>query len=182
MFEWTNTYLVMGHFFKYPRLDFTLSEVAKATNLSKSTVSGIIDNLRNAGFVSIIDLGVVYRIKANTDNWIYRREKIVYNYANIVRSNIVENLVNKYQNPKCILLFGSYRRGEDDEDSDIDLAVEVPEGIEAGEFRSDEFKVFEDFVKRKVVVHVFTRKQIDQNVFMGIANGMVLYGLLEARK
>jgi predicted nucleotidyltransferase len=181
-FEWTTTYLVMGHFFKYPRIDFTLSEVAQATNLSKSTVSAIINNLRNAGFVRITDLGIVYRITANPDSWIYRREKIIYNFANVVRSDIVEHLVNKYKNPKCILLFGSYRKGEDDEDSDIDIAVEVTDGEETGEFHLEGFKLFEDFAKRKVVVHVFTRKQVNNNVFMGIANGIVLHGLLEARK
>ena len=52
MFDiFTSTYLVMFHFFKYPSLDFTVSEVAKNTKLSKATVSKIIAELRQIGFV-----------------------------------------------------------------------------------------------------------------------------------
>ncbi len=182
LFAWTTTYIVMGHFFKYPRIDFSLSEVAKETNLSKATLSGVLSSLRSAGFVTTVDLGVIYRIRANTDAWIYKREKIVFNYANIVRSNIVEYLANKYNNPKCIVLFGSYRLGEDDIDSDIDIAVEVPDGEPTGEFTFPEFSDFEKLVKRKVIVRVFSRKEVDKNVFTGIANGIVLFGLLEVSK
>lgn len=182
MFEWTNTYIVMGHFFKYPSIEFTLSEVAKNTGLSKGSVSGIVNNLKAVGFVEIKDLGVVYRIRANTDNWIYKREKIGYNFASLIRSNIVEFLINKYKNPKCILVFGSFRKGEDDRGSDIDIAVEVQGGEKTGIFEYPEFKEFEKLLERKVTVHVFERSEIDDNLFTNIANGIILYGFLEVSK
>lgn len=182
LFEWTNTYIVMGHFFRYPSRDFTLSEVAKATKLSKGSVSGIISRLKAADFVKVVDLGVVYRIKANTNSGIYRREKIVFNLANLARGNVVEFLVNEFKNPRCIILFGSYRKGEDDEGSDIDIAVELPSGDKPGEFEFKEFCEFEKAVGRKVAVRSFCRDEIDKNVFLNIANGIVLYGFLEVRK
>lgn len=182
LFEWTNTYIVMGHFFKYPSIEFTLSEVAKSTGLSKASVSGIINNLRAVGFIEIKDLGVVYRIRANVDNWIYKREKIGFNFASLIRSNIVEFLINKHKNPKCIIVFGSFRKGEDDRGSDIDIAVEVTKGEDTGIFEYPEFKEFEKLLERKVTVHVFERGRIDNNLFTNMANGIVLYGFLEVGK
>jgi len=178
----TNTSIVMSLFFKYPGIEFALSEVARKTKISKATVSKIIANLKKCGFVEVINLGVVYRIRANTENWIYQREKIAHNFASIYRSNIVEFLVKEFNNPKCIVLLGSFRKGEDDKDSDVDIAVEVSGKIETGIFNYDEFREFEDIVGRKVAVHVFNRKKITNNVFTGIANGIVLYGLLEVHK
>ena len=182
LFEWTNTYVVMGHFFKYPSIEFTLSEVARNTGLSKASVSGIINNLREVGFVEIKDLGVVYRIRANADNYIYKREKIGYNFASLIRSNIVEFLVNKFRNPKCIIVFGSFRKGEDDRGSDIDIALEVSKGENTGIFVYSEFKEFEKLLERKVTVHAFERGKIDDNLFVNMANGIVLHGFLEVRK
>jgi predicted nucleotidyltransferase/biotin operon repressor len=178
----TSTLTVMELFFKYPSVEFSLSEVAEKTGLSKGTVSKIIKNLKEGGFVTVVDLDIVYRIRAARENWMYQREKIVRNFASIVRSNIVEFLVKEFNNPKCIILFGSFRKGEDDEDSDIDLAVEVNTGVETGTFEYDEFKEIEKLLNRKITVHVYDRKKIKANVFTAIANGIVLYGLLEVSK
>ncbi len=178
----TSTLMVMELFFKFPSIEFTLSEVAQKTGLSKGTVSKIIKNLEEADFITIVDLGIVYRIRANRGAWPYQREKIISNLASVVRSNIVEFLVREYKNPRCISLFGSYRKGEDDEDSDIDVAVEVPEGIETGNFEYEEFKEVEEALNRRITVHAYNRKRIDPNVFISIANGIVLYGLLEVSK
>ncbi len=178
----TKTYLVMMQFFKYPSLDFTLSETAKNTNLSKATVSKIIRELKTIGFVTVKDLGVIYRIKANGDNLFYRREKAIYNLHMLIRNNVVEFLAQKFNNPKCIVLFGSYRKGEDDKGSDIDIAVEVPEGMKTGIFNFEELKEFEKIMERRVTVQVFNRKDVNDNLFLNIANGIVLYGFLEVSK
>ena len=183
MFDiFTSTSLVMAHFFKYPSLEFTLSEIAVTTGLSKATVSGIIKELKAVDFVVVKDLGVIYRIKANVDSHIYRREKVIYNLHILVRNNITEFLVQKFSTPRCIVLFGSYRKGEDDRESDIDIAVEVPDGVKTGVYHYEELTAFEKAVERKVSVHAFNRKEIAGNLFASIANGMILYGFLEVSK
>jgi predicted nucleotidyltransferase len=183
MFDiFTSTSIVMAHFFKYPSLEFTLSEIAASTSLSKATVSGIIKELKAADFVIVKDLGVIYRIKANVDGHIYRREKIIYNLHLLIRNNITEFLTQKFNTPRCVVLFGSYRRGEDDRGSDIDIAVEVPDGVKTGVYHYGELAAFEKMVERKVSVHAFSRKEIDGNLFMNVANGVLLYGFLEVSK
>jgi len=178
----TSTLMVMELFFKYPNIEFTLSEVAEKTGLSKATASKIIKNLQKNEFVNIVNLEVVYRIRANTDNRTYQREKIARNIATMVRSDIVEFLAEEFNRPKCIVLFGSFRTGEDDVDSDIDIAVEVSDKRESGVFEFKEFKDIESILGRKITVHVFNRGSIDNNLFTNIANGFVMYGLLEVSK
>lgn len=178
----TSARIVMAYLFRYPAIEFTLSEIAAGTKLSKATVSGIIQKLADADFVTLVDLEVVWRIRANTGSWMYRREKIAYNIQEIIRSGIVEFLADRFKNPKCILLTGSFRNGEDGEDSDIDIAIEVAEGTETGTYKFEEFGDFERRVGRNVAVHVFSRNEIDKNVFLNIANGIVLYGFLEVAK
>lgn len=179
---YTSTVLVMRHFFKYPATEFTLTEVAEFTGLSKATVYKILKNLNQAGFVTIVDLDVVWRIIANSQDWAFKREKIAHNLGMIIRSDIIPFLIEKFNNPRCIVLFGSYRRGEDGKGSDIDIAVEVSEDVETKQFSFEEFKSIEDDLGRRIVVLVFNRKNIDDNLFVNLANGVVLYGLLEASK
>ena len=45
------------------------------------------------------------------------------NLEKIYGSGIVDFLSNKYNRPKSIILFGSFSKGEDIENSDIDIAV-----------------------------------------------------------
>ena len=169
-------------FFKYPTREFTLSEIARIADASKSTVSKIIAELRKNNFVTIIDLKVVYRIRANLESSTYKKEKIASNISNVICSSITETLAKKFNSPKYIVFFGSYSKGEDDLGSDIDIAVEVPEGEKTGLFKYDEFNDLENMTQRNVVVHVFTKSEVDKNLFANIVNGLVLYGFLEVNK
>lgn len=178
----TSTALVMAQFYRYPTVEFSLSEIAGNTGLSKATVSRIIRELRDAGFVTVLNLGVVYRIKADGDSPVYRREKVAYNLHTIIRSNVTEFLAQKFDQPRCIALFGSFRKGEDDKGSDIDIAVETHEDSLNKTCRFREFEDLEKLLERRITVHLFNRKTIDANLFTNIANGIVLYGFLEVSK
>ena len=84
-------------------------------------------------------------------------------------------------NAKAIVLFGSYRKGDDNEESDIDIAVEV---IDESRYIED-FGVIGKFGYRRgitVNLNVFSRDKINNNLFSNIANGIVLDGFLEVKK
>lgn len=169
-------------FFRYPDQDFTLSEIAKETKISKSTASRILARFEGAGMITIIPLGKsghLWRIRANYENPDFRNRKIVSNLAIIYDNNIVKYLNEVFGHPKAILLFGSFRKGEDTTGSDIDIAIETAEEKDLQIFTFKELEVFETEVERKVKVYVFNRKHIDLNLFNNITNGIVLSGFLE---
>ncbi len=102
----------------------------------------------------------------------FRLQKKVYNLSAILESGMLGYLEEKLT-PKVIALFGSYRRGEDVEGSDIDVFVECRE-------EQVNLAQFEKKLGRKVEVHFnedFTTysKELKNNII----NGIVLSGFLE---
>jgi len=167
--------------FKYPEKEFSLSDLAREAGIAKANIGGILTEFQEAGLIKIEKLSKIWRIKANQANILFIRSKMVYNLGFIYKSGLVEFLLDYFKNPKAIILFGSFRKGEDISNSDIDIAIESDE---------PEFKViglrelseFEKDIGRKIQLHLFNRDNVDINLFNNIANGIVLWGFLEVKK
>ncbi|MBS3163717.1 nucleotidyltransferase domain-containing protein [Candidatus Woesearchaeota archaeon] len=168
--------------FKYPEKEFSLSDLAKEAGVAKANIGGILEEFRKAGLINIEKLSKIWRIKANQTNWLYIRSKIVYNLNFIYKSGLVEFLADFFKNPKAIVLFGSFRKGEDLSNSDIDIAIETNESNEHRTIGLKELSEFEQIIGRKIQLHLFSRENIDIGVFNNIANGILLWGFLEVKK
>ena len=105
----------------------------------------------------------------------------MYNLNFIFQSGLVEFLLDYFNNPKSIILFGSFRNGEDLSTSDMDIAIESDEEKEYKAVRLRELENFENAIQRKIHIHLFNRKNIDPQVFNNIANGIKLFGFLEVK-
>ena len=162
--------------FRYPEKQFSLTELANEAGISKSNASINLDFLKSKGIVKVIDRKSMYLISANRDDPAFVRMKIAFNLRRIYDSQIIEKLENKYNNPKAIILFGSYRKGTDISSSDVDIAVESEQS--GSEKPEDLRKIF----GKTVQILKFSRKKVDLNVFNNIANGIVLSGFLEVNK
>lgn len=179
--------------FKFPDREFSLSDLAKEARVSKAHIGSVLDGLLEAGFVQIEELSKIWRIRANGRSWQFINAKILYNLNFIYQSGLVEMLNEFYEHPRAIVLFGSFRKGEDITSSDIDIAVETDKDIlpaslslrqvVAGENErmAKQIRELEKFISRKIQVFVFNRKGVDVNVFNNIANGIVLFGFLEVK-
>ena len=165
--------------FKYPDKEFSLSELAQMAKVKKANIGGMLGELHKVGFIRIVKLPTIWRIKADQRNEHFIKSKIVYNLDVVYRCNLVEFLNEYYKNPRVIILFGSFRKGEDTPISDIDIAIEVDGVEEYITTRLKQFAECEEALERKIQIHVFDRKDIDTNVFNNIANGIVLSGFLE---
>ncbi|MBI2141655.1 nucleotidyltransferase domain-containing protein [Candidatus Woesearchaeota archaeon] len=104
-----------------------------------------------------------------------KRGKMVYNLSSVLESGLIEHLEEKLT-PKTIVLFGSYRRGEDIEGSDIDFFVECKE-------EPVNLTKFENKLGRKIELHfnedfINYSKELKNNII----NGIVLSGFLEGYK
>lgn len=170
---------VMQWFFAYPTREIGLSDLAEALNISKTTAHNAVKMLEQEGFLIVEVLGRVWRISCNTQHTYNYTRKVAYHLRLLYETNCLEAIHALIPNPKAIVLFGSYRKGDDVEKSDIDIAVEV-----ADTQRLDivELGVIPQFGFRKDVVvnlHIFSRERTEPNLFANIANGIVLEGFLE---
>jgi len=171
---------VINVLMKYPELEFSLSDLAKEAGVAKANIGDILEDFCNRGLITIEKLSRIWRIKANQKDGNFVKIKIVHNMNNIYQSGLVEFLNEGYKNPKAIVLFGSYRNGEDISNSDIDIAIERDSG-EYMTIRLEELSELEKLLGRKIQIHLFSRKKIDSSIFNNMANGIVLSGFLEVR-
>ncbi len=167
--------------FKYPEKEFSLSDLAKEAGVAKPHIGEVLAELESLSIITIIKLAKIWRIQANRESWNFIKGKIVYNLNFIYQSGLVESLNEYFGNPKAIILFGSFRNGEDFSTSDIDIAIETEKTTEYQTMGLRELVEFEKIIKRHIQLHLFNRKNVDAHVFNNIANGIVLQGFLEVK-
>ncbi|MBI4148018.1 nucleotidyltransferase domain-containing protein [Candidatus Woesearchaeota archaeon] len=177
----TATQRVLEIFYRFPDKEFSLSDLAKEADVAKANMHTILTKLYKADLIEITKLTKIWRIRAKQRSWEYIRRKIVYNLSFVYNSGVVEFLNDHFHNPKAVVLFGSFRKGEDIAGSDIDIAVESDVVTQYTTTNLRELANVEKSIGRKIQIHVFNRADVDVNVFNNIANGVVLSGFLEVK-
>ena len=173
---------ILYWFFSFPNKEIGLSELAKELKISKTTANKKINRLVKEGFLKKEIIGKSWRLSCNTNHIYNKSRKISYNLSMVYESGIVDEIIKRFNNAKAIILFGSYRKGDDNEKSDIDLAVET---LNENGTRIEEFVIIKKFGYRKDVkvnLYIFVRDKVNTNLFSNISNGIVINGFLEVKK
>lgn len=179
--EETGLQRILSLLFWRPDAELSLSELAKEARVSKSSASRFVDWLKKTGIANVNEKGKVFRIRANMQNPEYTRRRIAHHLMALSESNFVDYLEGHFPLARAIILFGSFRKGDDISTSDIDIAIETAEDKDIHTVRPQRLESFEKLFGREIEIHVFNRKRIDINVFNSIANGIVLSGFLEVK-
>ncbi|MGM5484337.1 MAG: nucleotidyltransferase domain-containing protein [Nanobdellota archaeon] len=168
---------VIEWFFAFPEQEFTLTELVRNLNISKTTANKEVKRLENEGFLKIEVLGNLWRISCNQKHQYNTEKKIPYNLELVYANRITKKIMEKYPNARSVILFGSYRKGDDISTSDLDIAVEFVDCKTS----IIEFGKVDLGYRKDVPVNLtfFSKKNINLNLFTNIANGIVLEGLLE---
>ena len=172
---------VLVWFFSFPDRQIGLSDLSLALGISKTTAHRVVDQLVGEGFLAVEVIGRVWRISCNMDHVYNFSRKVAYNFMMVYESCILPEVHKVARNPRAVVLFGSYRKGDDNEKSDIDIAVEV---LGNDELRIVDVGVIPMFGYRRNVavnLYVFSRNKVDLNMFSNIVNGIVLEGFMEVR-
>ena len=166
-----NTWTVFDEFAKHPSRRFHLRELAKKTGLSTTAVKRQLKALLKAKLITT-DKETLYEThKASQGNEDYHYYKKIRNLHALRRSGITAYLESK-TSPDCIILFGSYERGEDTEDSDIDLYVQATD-------RKTSVKRHEKQLNKPVqLVFAQNLRELPQELKNNIINGTILSGFI----
>ena len=103
-------------YYEYPERNFSIRELSRMSGLSKSAVQKRLIKLRWEGMVT--------ETNGPSNSSLFRVRKIHHYIEKIVRSGLVER-IKEETNPSCIVLFGSFRKGESAHGSDIDIFAET---------------------------------------------------------
>ncbi len=172
---------VLYWFFSYPTKEASLNDLVKCVNVSKTTAHRIVNYLIKEEFLKVDVLGKLWRIRCNQKHLFNTTKKVTYNLELIYESKIIDAILKNVPQARSIILFGSYRKGDDTENSDIDIAVET---LDNKEVHLTTLGTIPTLGYRKdVAVNIlqFNRNKVDLNLFANLVNGIVLYGFLEAR-
>lgn len=175
---------VLYWFFSFPDISIGLNDLSTELKISKTTAKEIVLQFIEEGFLERKIFGKTWSITCNQEHPYNYTKKIVYNLAMVFEAyqeGLRDHILQIVGNAQAIVLFGSYRKGDDNEKSDVDIAVEV---LDDTDLKIVELGRIPEFGYRKNVsvnLHIFCRNKVDLNLFSNIANGIVLEGFLEVR-
>ena len=145
-------------------------EIAQKLQVSPTAVANSIKNLRKRNLIKVEKTKTINFISFNSGDKKATEMKRVENLKNIYLSGLSDYLQQELPGGK-VILFGSYSKGEDSPNSDIDIAV-----IE----RKDKILDLEEYEKtlnRKINVNFYNSwKDINKSLKNNILNGILLQG------
>lgn len=150
-------------------------QIANSLGVSQAAVMKALPSLEELGFVNLKKDKETKRwsVEINTSNNRVMQEKRVDNLKQLYESGLADFLEKEFIGT-TIILFGSYSRGDDTIDSDIDLAV-----IGAKEKNLD-LKKYEKLLERKILINFYNSfKKIHKHLKENLANGIILAGGFE---
>lgn len=150
-----------------------IKEIAKKINLAPTSVKIHLSHLLKQNLVIKRRGERFLGFAANRDNADFLFYKKIRNIINLKESGLLDFLINSFY-PQAIVVFGSYIRGEDMEESDIDLLIitKVKKRLSLDKF--------EDILNRRI--HLILETHLNKLVTelkMEVINGFILYGYLK---
>jgi predicted nucleotidyltransferase len=159
--------------FERPSYHFHLRELARLVKVHPNSIKTAALELKKEGIVRFEKKKHLSEIFADSENKNFAKNKRKHNFMAIYDSGIVESIA-ELLNPESISIIGSYSRGEDIENSDIDIVVIKPKGSA----KAVSLEKFEDKLKRKIHLIVSDYKGMSDEFYINLINGMLLYGYL----
>jgi len=150
-----------------PTKKMRVREIEREVNIPLPSAIRYCKELNQEGILKIIKMGNIQFYTADRSNENYKLEKKLFNLKQIYKSKIIASIKESLNNPS-IILFGSYAKGEDIEDSDIDIYLETPSK------KTINLKKFEKTLQRKIQIFKFSNlnqisnKHLANNIINGI--------------
>ena len=167
---------IQEYFFINPTAKLRVREIERALKLPLPSVIRYCRELEKEDILAIAKTGSVAFYTASRSET-YLLEKKLYNIKRLYGSGLVNYLKIELSNP-AIVLFGSYAKGEDTEDSDIDLYVETPSTKQL------DLEKFKKVLKRDI--QIFRHKSLNEitnpHLANNIINGITLNNYIEVFK
>ena len=167
---------IKEYFFVYPSVKLRVREIERTLNLPLPSVIRYCKELEQEGILEINKIGsVTYYTSSRNEE--YFLEKKIYNLKQLYNSGLVQFLKIELSN-QAIVIFGSYAKGEDLENSDIDLYIETPSKKQVN---LDKFK---KILKREI--QLFQNKSLkdlaNPHLANNVINGITLNSYIEVFK
>ena len=162
---------ILQEFFDFPRKNFQIRELSRNTKIALPSVTNHLKSLLKEGFVVREEKGIYPSFKANRDSEMFKIYKKTNLLIRIYESGLAD-FINDQCLPNTIILFGSGAKGEDFEESDVDLFVQSAA-------KKIDISKYEKILNRKISLF-FEEKfsKLSDELKNNILNGVVLKGYM----
>ncbi len=173
---------LLKYFIKEPEREFHIRELAKLSKKSPTTISKYLNKFKKEGLLKSEKKLNHLLFKADTENIFFRDLKLLYNIKRLRKSNLIDYLIEEFNHPEAIVLFGSFSKAEDIPRSDIDILIITPQKKEIN------LDKFENKLGHKIQLFLHSNKEIERmkvknkDLINNWVNGFILYGFWELFK
>lgn len=162
--KWDN---ILEVYYENPNKSYTIRELAKLTKIPKSTVQKYLQELKKKNLVN--------ENNQVGDSHLFKFKKIHFYVEKLIESGLINYLEEKLK-PETIILFGSFRKGESEKNSDIDLFVESIHKKEVN------LSSFEKKIGHSIDLHLEEDiNTLPENLRNNIINGIKLQGFIRLK-
>src|SRR3989344_1802063 len=151
-------------FFINPNSRLRVREIERTLKLPLPSVIRYCRELEKEEILKTVKKGSVIFYTSNRTSKNFRLEKKLFNIKQLHESELIEHIKKELHNPTTIL-FGSYAKGEDVENSDIDIYIETPS---PKNINTDKY---EKKLERKI--QLFKHKNIKEIKNIHLANNII---------
>lgn len=165
-------YRILQEFFDFPTKKFYMREISRRTKITQPSVMNHLKALVKENFIIKEKKGIYPTYQANRDNILFKIYKKFNLITRVYQCNLIDYIYNNCV-PNAIILFGSASRGEDTEESDIDLFVQsVTKRLDV--------KKYEKLLKREI--NIFFEEnflRLSKELKNNILNGIIIKGYIK---
>ncbi len=166
------TWKILIPIFKYPTKGLSVRELARQSHITHPTVLNIVKKLSKKNIITIEKLNKTFLVRGNFENEEFVEMKKLYNILSLKE---FVNVITKNYKIDVIMVFGSYSKGIDIENSDIDLYI----GYTKTNISEKHLKYIEKKLERKLDIFSGEINNFSKELKENIINGIKLYGWLK---
>lgn len=165
---------IKEYFFKNPTSKLRIREIERNVKISLPSAISQTKELVKKGILKRTEISNITLFSANRASHAYLLEKRLFNIKELFDLGLIGKIKANYGKNCPIILFGSYFKGEDIEESDIDIYVQTTKNKIA-------FPEIEVKLKRKIQMFIYKNLKSIKNKDLAnnILNGIVLNGYIE---
>ncbi len=165
---------IKEYFFINPTIKLRVRQIEREVKVPLHSAIRYTKELENEGILKMEDIANIRIYAGDRISKDFLYEKRLFNIQKLYISGLIEFLTEELSNP-TIVVFGSYARGEDTEESDIDLYIETAtkKSVNGGKFETVLKRNIQLFQYKNI--HAVENRELANNII----NGIVLNGFME---
>ena len=165
-------YRILQVFFDFPRRNFHMREISRRIKIAQPSVINHLKSLANQNLIIKEKIGIYPTFRANREDELFKIYKKLNLILRIKQSGLLDYVYDTCL-PNSIILFGSASKGEDIEESDMDIFIESKE-------KKLNLEKYEKALNRKISLFFEENfNRLSNELKNNILNGIMLKGYIK---